>query len=148
MTVSYCELNQMITSTAAPTLYEILLLMQITHPWWFACNLLIKLMFLFSKSTRKIIRNCFCLTTKASNTFMLLSQGYSNSSTRANIWSSSTLIAPAFHAAAAAKSRQSCPTLCNPIDSSPPGSSIHGISQARVLEWGAIAFSAAFHRIV
>ena len=43
--------------------------------------------------------------------------------------------------AAAAKSLQSCPTLCDPIDSSPPGSSIHGIFQARVLEWGAIAFS-------
>ena len=42
-------------------------------------------------------------------------------------------------AAAAAKSLQSCPTLCNPIDSSPPGSSIHGIFQARVLEWGAVA---------
>ena len=36
---------------------------------------------------------------------------------------------------------QSCPTLCNPIDGRPPGSSIHGIFQARVLEWGAIAFS-------
>ena len=43
-------------------------------------------------------------------------------------------------AAAAAKSLQSCPTLCDPIDSSPPGSSVHGIFQARVLEWGAIAF--------
>ena len=43
--------------------------------------------------------------------------------------------------AAAAMSLQSCPTLCNPIDGSPPGSSIHGIFQARVLEWGAIAFS-------
>ena len=42
---------------------------------------------------------------------------------------------------AAAKSLQSCPTLCDPIDSSPPGSSVHGIFQARVLEWGAIAFS-------
>ena len=42
---------------------------------------------------------------------------------------------------AAAKSLQSCPTLCNPIDGSPPGSSIHGIFQARVLEWGATAFS-------
>ena len=41
-------------------------------------------------------------------------------------------------AAAAAKSLQSCPTLCDPIDGSPPGSSIHGIFQARVLEWGAI----------
>ena len=36
---------------------------------------------------------------------------------------------------------QSCPTLCNPTDCSPPGSSTHGIFQARVLEWGAIAFS-------
>ena len=36
---------------------------------------------------------------------------------------------------------QSCPTLSDPIDCSPPGSSIHGIFQARVLEWGAIAFN-------
>ena len=36
---------------------------------------------------------------------------------------------------------QSCPTLCDPMDRSLPGSSIHGIFQARVLEWGAIAFS-------
>ena len=43
--------------------------------------------------------------------------------------------------AAAAKSLQSCPTLCDPIDGSPPGSPIPGILQARVLEWGAIAFS-------
>ena len=43
--------------------------------------------------------------------------------------------------AAAAKSLQSYPTLCDPMDCSPPGSSIHGIFQARVLEWGAIVFS-------
>ena len=42
--------------------------------------------------------------------------------------------------AAAAKSLQLCPTLHNPMDCSPLGSSIHGIFQARVLEWGAIAF--------
>ena len=36
---------------------------------------------------------------------------------------------------------QSCPTLSDPVDCCPPGSSIHGIFQARVLEWGAIAFS-------
>ena len=36
---------------------------------------------------------------------------------------------------------QSCPTICDPVDCSLPGSSIHGIFQARVLEWGAIAFS-------
>ena len=41
-------------------------------------------------------------------------------------------------AAAAAKPLQSCPTLCDPIDGSPPGSPVPGILQARVLEWGAI----------
>ena len=40
---------------------------------------------------------------------------------------------------------QSCPTLSDPMDCSLPGSSIHGIFQARVLEWGAIAFSMAPH---
>ena len=47
-------------------------------------------------------------------------------------------------AAAAAKSLQSCPTLCDPIDSSPPGSPIPGILQARILEWVAIFFSNAW----
>ena len=47
-------------------------------------------------------------------------------------------------AAAAVKSLQSCLTLCNPIDSSPPGSSIPGIPQARTLEWVAISFSNAW----
>ena len=46
-------------------------------------------------------------------------------------------------AAAAAKSLQSCSTLCDPIDSSPPGSPIPGILQARTLEWVAISFSNA-----
>ena len=44
-------------------------------------------------------------------------------------------------AAAAAKSLQLCPTLCDPIDGSPPGSTIPGILQARTLEWVAISFS-------
>ena len=43
-------------------------------------------------------------------------------------------------AAAAAKSPQSCPTLCDPIDGSPPGSPVPGILQARTLEWVAISF--------
>ena len=46
--------------------------------------------------------------------------------------------------AAAAKSLQSCPTLCDPIDGSPPGSPVPGILQARTLEWVAIAFSNAW----
>ena len=48
------------------------------------------------------------------------------------------------HAAASAKSLQSCPTLCDPKDSSPPGSPIPGILQARTLEWVAISFSNAW----
>ena len=48
-----------------------------------------------------------------------------------------------FSAAAAAKSLQSCPTLCYPIDGSPPGSPVPGILQARTLEWVAISFSNA-----
>ena len=46
-------------------------------------------------------------------------------------------------AAAAAKSLQSCPTLCDPMDCSPPGFSIQGILQAKTLEWVAISFSNA-----
>ena len=46
-------------------------------------------------------------------------------------------------AAAAAKSLQSCPTLCDPIDGSPPGSAVPGILQARTLEWVAISISNA-----
>ena len=47
------------------------------------------------------------------------------------------------NAAAAAKSLQSCPTLCDPIDGSPSGSPIPGILQARTLEWVALSFSKA-----
>ena len=46
-----------------------------------------------------------------------------------------------------AKSLQSCPTLCDPIDSSPSGSSVHRILQARILEWVAISFSICYHDI-
>ena len=43
---------------------------------------------------------------------------------------------------------QSCPTLCDPVDCSPPGSCVHGILQARILEWVAISFSSIEVRIV
>ena len=49
-----------------------------------------------------------------------------------------------YDAAAAAKSLQLCPTLCDPIDGSPPGSAIPGILKARTLEWVAISFSNAW----
>ena len=48
--------------------------------------------------------------------------------------------------AAAAKSRQLCPTPCDPIDGSLPGSSVPGILQARTLEWVAISFSLEYHK--
>ena len=51
---------------------------------------------------------------------------------------------PVSLAAAATKSLQSCPTLCDPIDRSPPGSPIPGILQARTLEWVAISFPNAW----
>ena len=53
-----------------------------------------------------------------------------------------SFLLPLYHAAVAAKSLQSCLTLCDPIDGSPPGSPVPGILQARTLEWVAIAFFA------
>ena len=61
-----------------------------------------------------------------------------------HIFFSKSIKRAAAASAAAAKSRQSRPTLCDPIDSSPPGSSIPGILQARTLEWVAISFSSAW----
>ena len=52
-----------------------------------------------------------------------------------------TIVYLVYIPAAAAKSLQSCPTLCDPIEGSPPGSPVPGILQARVLEWVAMAFS-------
>ena len=62
----------------------------------------------------------------------------------ANVSENKTGLIAAAAAATAAKSLQSCPTLCYPIDSSPPGSPVPGILQARTLEWVAISFSNAW----
>ena len=67
--------------------------------------------------------------------------GFSNNFRAVSIWYILG-IAPA--GAAAAKSRQSCLTLCDPIDGSPPGSPVPGILQARTLEWVAISLSNAW----
>ena len=65
------------------------------------------------------------------------------------IWENITFLDEKTAAAAAtAKSLQSCPTLCDPIDGSPLGSSVPGILQARTLEWVAISFSNAWKRKV
>ena len=60
---------------------------------------------------------------------------------RQEYWSKVPLPSLLIDVAAAAKLLQSCPTLCDPIDDSPPGSAAPGILQARTLEWVAIAFS-------
>ena len=60
------------------------------------------------------------------------------------VLSSSAILAGTVAAAAAAKSHQWCPTLCDPIDSSPPGFPVPGILQARTLEWVSISFSNAW----
>ena len=60
-----------------------------------------------------------------------------------NMFALTTFIQYCSKGAAAAKSLQLCPTLCNPIDGSPPGSPVPGILQERTLEWVAISFSNA-----
>ena len=61
-----------------------------------------------------------------------------------SIWNYLVSTSEVAAAAAAAKSLQSCPTLCDPRDGSPPGSPVPGILQARILEWVAISFSNAW----
>ena len=61
---------------------------------------------------------------------------------RQEYWSGLPVPSPIYHSAAT-KSLQSCPTLCDPMDGSPRGSSVPGILQARTLEWVAISFSNA-----
>ena len=63
---------------------------------------------------------------------------------RQEYWTELLFPSPRSNAAAAAKSLQSCPTLCDPIDGSPPGSAVPGILQARTLEWVAIIHRAKY----
>ena len=81
-----------------------------------------------------------CVTPQTAAHQALLSLGFS----RQEYWSELPLPSLATSsAAAAAESLQSCPTLCDPIDGSPPGSTIPGILKARTLEWVAISLSNA-----
>ena len=82
-----------------------------------------------------------CVTPQTEAHQAPLSMGFS----RQEYWNGVSLPSPYLHtaAAAAAKSLQSCSTLCDPIDGSPPGSPVSGILQARTLEWVAISFSNA-----
>ena len=76
---------------------------------------------------------------------MMVSAGYSNHLKKKNFsHNKEAVVRFDIKCHAAAKSLQSCPTLCDPIDGSPPGSPIPGILQARTLEWVAISFSNAW----
>ena len=78
------------------------------------------------------------------NELKLISPGQYKKKLKSLDWSKVVMNASYVAAAAAAKSLQSCPTLCDPIDGSPLGSPITGILQARILEWVAISFSNAW----
>ena len=79
----------------------------------------------------------FCATPEMAAHQAPLSLGFS----RQEHWSGLPFPSPMHESEKGSEVAQSCPTLCDPMDCSLPGSSVHGIFQARVLEWGAIAFS-------
>ena len=81
------------------------------------------------------------LNQASSETIFLSSRGFQSRMREYKVGSNKAYSKAA--AATAAKSLQSCPTLCDPIDGRPPGSAVPGILQARTLEWVAISFSNA-----
>ena len=85
----------------------------------------------------RVSRDQLCVTPQTAAHQAPLSLGFS----RQEHWSGLPFPSPMHESEVA----QSCPTLSNRMDCSPPGSSVHGISQARVLEWGASAFSLMHH---
>ena len=92
------------------------------------------------KSESEVAQSCLTLSNPMDCSHQApLSMGFS----RQEYWSGVPLPSPHETYAAAAKSLQSCLTLCDPIDGSPPGSPVPGILQARTLEWVAISFSNA-----
>ena len=78
-----------------------------------------------------------CVTPRTAAHWAPPSLGFS----RQGYWSGLPFLSPVHESESESEVAQLCPTLSDPMDCSPPGFSIHGIFQARVLEWGAIAFS-------
>ena len=95
-----------------------------------------------SVSMLLLLLSCFsrvrlCVTPETAAHQAPLSLGFS----RQEYWSGLPFPSQCMKVKSESEVAQSCPTLSDPMDCSPPGSSVHGIFQARVLEWGAIAFS-------
>ena len=102
---------------------------------------------MFTKLLLLLLLSCFsrvrlCATPQTAAHQALLSLGFS----RQEHWSGLPFPSPMHESES--EVAQSCPTLSDPMDCSLPGSSVHGIFQARVLEWGAIAFSVTNLRAV
>ena len=93
-----------------------------------------------NKAEIDVFLNLSCFFSDPSDVDNLISGSSAFSKTSLNIWKFLVHVLLKL-AAAAAKSLQSCLTLCDPIDGSPPGSPVPGILQARTLEWVAISFS-------
>ena len=95
--------------------------------------------------TDVLSRHCLNVTfsTSLSTSFQMYSPSYITRKSTVYIYPPSEVYNHHSNAAAAAKLLQLCPTLCDPIDGSPPGCPIPGILQARTLEWVAISFSNA-----
>ena len=101
------------------------------------CSLL-PLLLMLNYAAAKSLQSCLTLCDPIEAAHQaLLSLGFS----RQECWSGLPFLFQCMKVKSESEVAQSCPTLSDPMDSSLPGSSIHGIFQARVLEWGAIAFS-------
>ena len=101
--------------------------------WWWA----IRSLTMFSKNWNRILKETLtCIKTTRGSKFQALSLYHKRKDFVCSVLGITS--------AAAAKSLQLCPTLCDPIDGSPPGSPVPGILQARTLEWVAISFSNAW----
>ena len=95
------------------------------------------LLFIYAAAAKSLSRVRLCATPWTAAHQTPPSLGFS----RQEHWSGVPFPSPMHDSEKESEVVQSCPTLCDPMDCSPPGSSVHGIFQARVLEWGDTAFS-------
>ena len=121
--------------------------------WWLLTTFKLWMLFIYFKlhdSSIWVVLDLWTLSALLDDHLFLLSITEWNSNTLDKlhlfiIYNHFYILLDSIHsAAAAAASLQSCPTLCDPIDSSPPGSAVPGILQPRTLEWVAISFSIAW----
>ena len=144
------RLHQHHSSKASILLCSAFFIVQLSHPYltpgktialtrWTFVDKVMSLLFNMLSKVKSLSCVQLLVTTWTAAYQAAPSMGFS----RQEHWSGVPLPSLMLYAAAAAKSLQLCPTLCDPIDGSPPGSPIPGILQARTLEWVTISFSNA-----